>query len=101
MVPGSGDAFGRHLRNWRKVLKLTQRQMAERLGVNATYYGFVERAYARPFGPPTLDRLAVVVRRDPLEVYWHAGQVCRPARGCVSAELRRRRQLAAGERGGR
>jgi len=67
-------AFGERIRSLRRQQKLKQRDVAERLPMSA---GHLSRLETGDYGPPSdevIERLAAVLKADPLELLRIAGR---------------------------
>jgi transcriptional regulator with XRE-family HTH domain len=68
------QAFGERIRSLRRQQKLKQRDVAERLPMSA---GHLSRLETGDYGPPSdevIERLAVVLKTDPVELLRIAGR---------------------------
>lgn len=75
-------AFGTRIQELRRQTGLTQRQVAEKLGIDFTYLSKVENSRGAPPGEDTIRRMAQLFSSDPDELLALAGK--------VPAELRER-----------
>ncbi|MDA8329609.1 MAG: helix-turn-helix transcriptional regulator [Candidatus Dormibacteraeota bacterium] len=75
-------AFGTRIQDLRRQAGLTQRQVAEKLGIDFTYLSKVENSRGAPPGEDTIRRMAQLFSSDPDELLALAGK--------VPAELRER-----------
>lgn len=68
-------SFGRYIRHQRLEKKLTQQEVAERVGTSTPYYNKIENAVLPPPGPETLDSLSKALGADRDELYAMAGKI--------------------------
>lgn len=76
-------SIGARIRFLRKALKLTQAEVAERVGIDASFYGQLERGSGIP-SLRTLFSIATVLRVDPAELLPKAKP--RPSKDILVAE---------------
>jgi transcriptional regulator with XRE-family HTH domain len=73
--PPVEETFGQRIKNRRRTLGLTQRQVASQLEIDFTYLSKLENDRGEPAGEKTVRRLAVVLQDDPEELLALAGKV--------------------------
>ena len=70
-----GTEFGAYVRQLRLERKMSQQQVADRLGTSLTYYNKIERGLLPPPSAAMIDGLAEVLEADRDELYARAGKV--------------------------
>ncbi len=75
-----GVSFGKRIQELRRASGLTQRQVAQELGIDFTYLSKLENSRGEPPGEETIRGLAHLFHADPEELLALAGK--------ISAELR-------------
>jgi HTH-type transcriptional regulator, competence development regulator len=73
--PSVEETFGQRIKNKRRALGLTQRQVAAELEIDFTYLSKLENDRGEPPGEKTVRRLAVVLHEDAEELLALAGKV--------------------------
>ena len=76
--PDSGaeaTAFGKRIQQLRRDSSLTQRQVAEKLGIDFTYLSKLENSRGEPPGEQTIRRLARLLKGDEEELLALAGKI--------------------------
>jgi transcriptional regulator with XRE-family HTH domain len=81
-VDGGSLTFGRRIQELRRKSGLTQRQVADKLGIDFTYLSKLENSRGDPPGEATIRGLARLFKADPDELLALAGK--------ISAEVRQR-----------
>lgn len=69
------ETFGRRIQRLRRELRLTQRQVANELGLDFTYLSKLENDRGEPPGEETVRRLARVLGADEEELLALAGKI--------------------------
>lgn len=64
-MPTDSDSFGTVLRRLRRAARLSQEQLASRVGVDFTYISKLENDRARPPAEETVRRMCTVLACDP------------------------------------
>jgi transcriptional regulator with XRE-family HTH domain len=73
--PADGETFGHRIQRLRRELSLTQRQVAEELGLDFTYLSKLENDRGEPPGEETVRNLAAILKTDEEELLALAGKV--------------------------
>ena len=73
--PDSEETFGHYIQHRRRELHLSQRDVAQRLGLDFTYLSKLENSRGEPPGEDTVRKLAVVLGVDPEDLLARAGKV--------------------------
>ncbi len=68
------EAFGPYLRRLRQARRMSQRELAERVGVTFPYISKIENGRVPPPNAGTLIRIAAVLAVDPDEMLVRAGK---------------------------
>ena len=79
--------FGERLRELRKLRHITQRDLAERTGVDYTYVSHIERGKTPPPSAATIHRMAEVLEADEDELMVLAGKVPPETYRAIAAQL--------------
>lgn len=74
-APIGEETFGQRIKRRRRVLGLTQRDVAARLDIDFTYLSKIENDRGEPPGERTVRGLAEVLQEDPEEMLALAGKV--------------------------
>lgn len=69
------ETFGQRIRRLRRSRGLTQRQLAEQLGIDFTYLSKVENDRGDPPGEDTIGKLAALLKTDEEMLLAMAGKV--------------------------
>ena len=75
MTESQDPSFGDYLRELRKAKGLSQKELAERVGIDFTYLSKIETGGAAPPAEDTILRLADVLRADADKLILLAGKV--------------------------
>lgn len=73
--PPAEESFGQRIKLRRRELRLTQREVAEKLEIDFTYLSKLENDRGEPPGEKTVRRLAEVLHEDEEELLALAGKV--------------------------
>jgi transcriptional regulator with XRE-family HTH domain len=73
--PEGEETFGGRIKERRRKLELTQRDVAARLGIDFTYLSKLENNRGESPSADTIRKLAVVLQDDPEELLALAGKV--------------------------
>lgn len=85
-------SYGRLIERRRRELKLSQRAVAEQLGLEHVYYGNVERGSKPPFPDEHVEALAAVLDLDPHVLRMEAAN-CRPIKLDVTDQAEEIKEL--------
>ncbi len=69
------ETFGQRIKKRRRVLGLTQRQVADKLEIDFTYLSKLENDHGEPAGEKTVRKLAEALEDDEEELLALAGKV--------------------------
>jgi len=75
MAPEIDLSFGDHLRELRKAKGLSQKELADKVGIDFTYLSKIETRNAAPPGEETLRKLAAALGTDAEDLIFKAGKV--------------------------
>jgi transcriptional regulator with XRE-family HTH domain len=73
--PTATPSFGRTIQELRRARGLTQREVAQQLGIDFTYLSKLENDRGEPPGEETVRKLAVILEVDPEELLALAGKI--------------------------
>jgi len=73
--PPSDESFGARIQRLRWAKKLTQRQLADKLGIDYTYLSKLENNRGEPPGEQTVRKLAAELDAEPEDLLALAGKI--------------------------
>ena len=73
--PPADETFGQRIKRKRRELRLTQRQVADKLEIDFTYLSKLENDRGEPAGEKTVRNLAAVLNDDAEELLALAGKI--------------------------
>ncbi len=79
-------SFGKRIQALRKQKRMTQRRVADKLGIDFTYLSKLENSRGEPPGDETIRRLAELLNGDVEELFALAGKVSREVRERASED---------------
>lgn len=91
--PDRGETFGQRVRRSRATIHLTQRDLAERLGIDFTYLSKIENDRGDPPAEAIVKKLATVLGADEEELLALAAKIPPSLRARASRDLRFARLL--------
>ncbi|MDO8657579.1 MAG: helix-turn-helix transcriptional regulator [Candidatus Levybacteria bacterium] len=65
----SKEQVGKNLKKARKNLKLTQLQVADKVGISSNYYSMIERGEINNPGSQVMSKIAKALRLEPSDVF--------------------------------
>ncbi len=65
----SKEQVGKNIKKARKGLKLTQVDIAEKIGISSNYYSMIERGELDNPGSQVMSKIAKVLKLEPSDVF--------------------------------
>ena len=87
--------FGQYIQRRRRELRLSQREVAQRLGLDFTYLSKLENSRGEPPGEDTVRKLAAILGVDEEDLLARAGKVPSDLRARAQRDVEFRGSFAA------